>query len=130
MTCLSLSLLFNHPLKKGWKNESVKPKYFGILLWNILSIRVTVVNKTLLGETQSRIARNFPRLEIVIFNKNFVWYFSSCDYSILNSVNLAATKMSFLRQQLTFLAVKYSFKRFFNLTGFSYSSLDCDEFVL
>ena len=31
---------------------------------------------------QSRIAWNFLGFEIVIFNNNFAWHFSSCDYSI------------------------------------------------
>ena len=60
----NLSLLFPHLLKRAWKNERVKSKVFQNLLWNWLSNKTTVVNETLLGQTQSRIAQNFPRLEI------------------------------------------------------------------
>ena len=53
----NLRLMFAHLLKRAWKNERGKWKIFENLLWNSLSSKTTVVNETLLGKTQSRIAR-------------------------------------------------------------------------
>ena len=78
---------------RGWNQ-----KYFGNPLWNSFSVGKTVVNETLPGQTQSRIARSFSRSERVIFNNNFEWRFTNSDYSMSNSVNLATSKGSFYRQ--------------------------------
>ena len=65
-----LSLLFTRLLKRAWKNKALKSKIFHNRIWNSLSARTTVVNETLLVQTQSYISRNFPRLEIkFIFNR-------------------------------------------------------------
>ena len=56
MSVYFLPIFWKEPGKtRGWNK-----KYFGNLLWNLLSVSNTVVNETLLGQAQSPIARNFP----------------------------------------------------------------------
>ena len=59
----NISLLFTHLFKRDRKNERLKSKMFRILLWSSLSLR-TIVNEALLGQTQSRISRNFFTFQI------------------------------------------------------------------
>ena len=81
--------MFTHFLKRAWKNKRVKSKIFHNLLRNSFSAGKSVVKETLLNQTQSCIARNFSRLEIkFIFNNNFAWRFSKCNYSMSNVMNL------------------------------------------
>ena len=55
------------------------------LLWDSLSFSKTVVSETLLGQTQNRIARNFPRMEI-----NFIFNNKSYLIAILRDVSAIA----------------------------------------
>ena len=75
--------MFTHILKRAWKNEWLTSKIFQNLLWNPFSASAIVVNETLLGQTQSHIARNFPGLEVkFIFNKRNDKRFDNRGYSL------------------------------------------------
>ena len=94
ITRITLSFLFTHLLKNAGRTRAWNQKYFGNLSKS-LSLRTTVIDETLLGPTQGRIARHFTRLEI--FHNNFACHFSNWDYSMSNSISPATSKISFLR---------------------------------
>ena len=66
----NLSLLFTHILKRAWKNKWLKSKIFWNRAWNSFLVSVTVVNETLLGQTQSRIAQYKCNVEKKPFTRN------------------------------------------------------------
>ena len=95
-TLKKLPLFWKEPGRtRGWNQN-----YFMKLLhlWNSFLVRVTVVNQTLLGHTGSSIGRNFPRLEIAKCKNNFSWRVSIFYHMMPNSMNLATSQVSFLRQ--------------------------------
>ena len=83
-------------------------------LWNYFSVGTTVVNEILLGQTQSVIARNFPRLKIkFIFNKESYLVTISRDVSAIAIIqchtywNLPLPKQAFWGKYERFAAAKY-----------------------
>ena len=54
--------------------------------------------KFTLGLDDCRIARNVPRLELLIVNNSLERSFGNGDYSMSKSMNLSKSKISFLRQ--------------------------------
>ena len=94
---------------------------------------MTVANKTLLVQTQAKPhCMKLIRIEDVIFNNNFAWHFSSCDYSISRTSPEILPHLKKVRREGTFFSfslitvAKRSFK---NVARFLDPSLDCDEFV-
>ena len=62
--------MFTHILKRAWKNKWLKSKIFWNRAWNSFLVSVIVVNETLLGQTQSRIAQYKCNVEKKPFTRN------------------------------------------------------------
>ena len=131
---MTLSLLFIHLLKKTWKNGKMKRNIFRKSSLNFIFGQNGSRKTEFARSNSSKLVLpiwnwNFLWLERVIFNNNFAWHFSSCDYliSTMDPGNSQHLKQVLWDKFLVFVVFTIIAKRpFFNVPRFLDPSFNCD----